>query len=46
MTAIAFDSKQYLQLQRDKILERIQMFDGKLYLIFLLVHGQRSIPGA
>ena len=50
MTAIAFDSKQYLQLQRDKILERIQMFDGKLYLefggkMFEDFHAARVLPG-
>ncbi len=50
MTAIAFDSKQYLQLQRDKILERIQMFDGKLYLefggkLFDDYHAARVLPG-
>ena len=50
MTAIAFDSKQYLQLQRDKILERIQMFEGKLYLefggkMFEDFHAARVLPG-
>ena len=27
----AFSSEQYLNLQRDHILERINQFDGKLY---------------
>ena len=30
----AFNSDRYLSLQRDKILERIHMFSGKLYLEF------------
>ena len=30
----AFDSQKYLDLQRDKILERINMFHGKLYMEF------------
>ena len=30
----AFDSEKYLSMQRDKILERIQMFNGKLYMEF------------
>lgn len=30
----AFSSEQYLNLQRDHILERINQFDGKLYLEF------------
>ena len=50
MNAIAFDSNQYLQLQRDKILERIKMFDGKLYLefggkMFEDFHASRVLPG-
>ena len=34
MKNIAFDSEQYLNLQRDHILERISQFDGKLYMEF------------
>ncbi|MBR2990487.1 MAG: DUF1846 domain-containing protein [Solobacterium sp.] len=46
----AFDSDKYLKLQRDKILERINMFDGKLYLefggkIFEDFHAARVLPG-
>lgn len=47
---IAFDSKKYLDLQRDKILERIEMFNGKLYLefggkMFEDYHASRVLPG-
>ena len=50
MTELAFDSKQYLKMQRDKILERIKMFDGKLYLefggkMFEDYHAARVLPG-
>lgn len=50
MKGIAFDSNKYLTLQRDKILERIQMFKGKLYLefggkIFEDYHAARVLPG-
>lgn len=46
----AFDSEKYLNLQRDHILERIQQFDGKLYLEFggkMLedFHAARVLPG-
>ncbi len=30
----AFSSEKYLNLQRDHIIERINQFDGKLYLEF------------
>lgn len=50
MTKIAFDSERYLNLQRDKILERIGQFDGKLYMEFggkMLedFHAARVLPG-
>ena len=50
MRRTAFDSKQYLSLQRDKILERINMFKGKLYLefggkMFEDFHAARVLPG-
>ena len=50
MKKIAFDSKQYLQVQREKILERINMFNGKLYMefggkIFEDFHAARVLPG-
>ncbi len=47
---IAFDSEKYLSLQRNHILERINQFDGKLYLEFggkMLedFHAARVLPG-
>lgn len=50
MKRLAFDSEQYLNLQRDHILERISQFEGKLYLEFggkLLedFHAARVLPG-
>ncbi|MCH3961941.1 MAG: DUF1846 domain-containing protein [Solobacterium sp.] len=46
----AFDSTKYLNLQRDKILERIGMFHGKLYMefggkMFQDYHASRVLPG-
>lgn len=46
----AFDSEKYLSLQRDKIIERIHMFDGKLYMefggkMFEDFHAARVLPG-
>ncbi|MDD7059033.1 MAG: DUF1846 domain-containing protein [Erysipelotrichaceae bacterium] len=46
----AFDSEKYLSMQRDKILERIQMFNGKLYMefggkMFQDYHASRVLPG-
>ncbi len=45
-----FDSDKYLQIQSEKILERIKMFDNKLYLefggkIFDDHHAARVLPG-
>ena len=50
MKTIAFDSEKYLNLQRNHILERINQFDGKLYLEFggkMLedFHASRVLPG-
>ncbi len=50
MLKTAFDSEKYLSLQRDKILERIKMFNGKLYLefggkMFQDTHAARTLPG-
>ena len=50
MTRQAFDSEKYLSLQRDKILERIASFDGKLYMefggkMFEDFHASRVLPG-
>lgn len=47
---IGFDSKKYLKIQSKKIKERIDKFDGKLYLEFggKLVddyHAERVLPG-
>ena len=46
----AFDSQKYLNLQRDKIEERINMFHGKLYMefggkMFQDFHAARVLPG-
>jgi uncharacterized protein (UPF0371 family) len=45
-----FDNKKYLEMQSSKILERIAMFDGKLYLefggkLFDDFHASRVLPG-
>ena len=45
-----FDNKKYLEIQSEKILERIKMFDNKLYLefggkIFDDFHAARVLPG-
>ena len=50
MNKQAFSSEKYLNLQRDHILERINQFDGKLYLEFggkMLedFHAARVLPG-
>jgi len=50
MNKIAFDSDTYLKIQSEKILERIKMFDNKLYLefggkIFDDYHAARVLPG-
>ncbi len=50
MSKIAFDSEKYLKLQRDKIVERINLFQGKLYLefggkMFEDFHAARVLPG-
>lgn len=50
MKKLAFDSDKYLHLQRDHILERINQFDGKLYMEFggkMLedYHAARVLPG-
>ena len=47
---LGFDNKKYLKLQSEKILERIKMFDNKLYLefggkIFDDYHAERVLPG-
>ena len=50
MKKIGFDNDKYLRLQSAKILERISMFDDKLYLefggkIFDDYHASRVLPG-
>lgn len=50
MGEIGFDSDKYLKIQSEKILERIKMFDDKLYLefggkIFDDYHAERVLPG-
>lgn len=47
---IAFDNEKYLKIQKEKIEERINMFDNKLYLefggkIFDDYHASRVLPG-
>ncbi len=46
----AFDSRKYIALQKDKILERVSQFDGKLYIefggkLFDDYHASRVLPG-
>ena len=50
MFSVGFDNDKYLQLQSDKILERIKTFENKLYLefggkIFDDFHAARVLPG-
>ncbi|MBP5242639.1 MAG: DUF1846 domain-containing protein [Clostridia bacterium] len=50
MYKIGFDSEKYLQLQSEKIIERIHKFGGKLYLefggkLFDDYHASRVLPG-
>ena len=47
---IGFNNEKYLNIQREKILERIKMFDNKLYLefggkLFDDYHASRVLPG-
>ena len=50
MGNFAFDNEKYLKIQKEKIEERINMFDTKLYLefggkIFDDFHAARVLPG-
>ncbi len=50
MNKIGFDNDKYIQLQSEKILERISSFGGKLYLefggkLFDDYHASRVLPG-
>ena len=47
---VAFDYEKYLKIQKEKIEERIKMFDNKLYLefggkLFDDLHASRVLPG-
>ena len=47
---LAFDHEKYLKVQKEKIEERIKMFDNKLYLefggkLFDDLHASRVLPG-
>ena len=47
---IGFDSEKYQKVQSEKIIERIKMFDNKLYLefggkLFDDTHAKRVLPG-
>ena len=47
---IGFDSEKYMQMQKEKILERIERFNNKLYLefggkLFDDFHASRVLPG-
>lgn len=47
---IGFDNKKYIEMQADRIRERINMFEGKLYLefggkLFDDYHASRVLPG-
>ena len=50
MLSIGFDNDKYLKQQSEKILERIEMFENKLYLefggkLFEDTHAARALPG-
>ena len=50
MTKIGFDNEKYIELQSQKILDRISYFGGKLYLefggkLFDDYHASRVLPG-
>ncbi|MCL2819679.1 MAG: DUF1846 domain-containing protein [Oscillospiraceae bacterium] len=50
MYSVGFDIEKYLKLQSEKILERIEMFENKLYLefggkLFDDYHAARTLPG-
>ncbi len=50
MAQVGFDNKKYLEMQSEKILERIEMFGDKLYLefggkLFDDFHASRVLPG-
>ena len=50
MYSIGFDNEKYLQMQSEKIMERVAMFENKLYLefggkLFDDYHASRVLPG-
>lgn len=50
MNQIGFDNEKYIKMQSEKIIERIEMFGGKLYLefggkLFDDYHASRVLPG-
>ena len=45
MTKIGFDNEKYLHLQSQKILERIALFGGKLYLEFAEAFDDYMLQG-
>ena len=50
MNKIGFSNEKYLQMQSEKIMERIEFFGGKLYLefggkLFDDYHASRVLPG-
>ena len=50
MNKIGFDNQQYIKIQSEKIMERIEQFGGKLYLefggkLFDDYHASRVLPG-
>ena len=50
MKGVAFDNEKYLSIQKDAILERINSFNGKLYIefggkLFDDFHASRVLPG-
>lgn len=50
MNKLAFNSEKYIKIQREKILEKMQLFGNKLYIefggkIFDDLHASRVLPG-
>ena len=50
MIKIGFDNDKYFRLQKEKIQQRIEMFDNKLYMefggkLFDDYHASRVLPG-
>ncbi|MBQ1877434.1 MAG: DUF1846 family protein, partial [Erysipelotrichaceae bacterium] len=50
MKELAFNNEKYLKMQSDKIMERVNRFNNKLYLefggkLFDDMHASRVLPG-